>query len=179
MELTAKLPEGILREAITPQKKNGQFLEILKQKHICGDLEDFLEENEDLYFQQGFLYRKAADNKVIAFVLFNSEILGEGIGDYDKDTRILGGVLRCSGQKGLGRIIQSDMEDYAKFHKYQYIRIDVGGGQDLKKYYMEKLKYEKLDKGSSYFFKEINLSKGGRRKTRKNKKAKKQTRKHK
>lgn len=177
MEFTAKLHDGILREAITSQKKKGQFLEILKQKHICGDLEDFLEENEDLYFENGFLYKKVDDNTVIGFVLFNSESLGEDIGDYDEDTRILGGVLRCSGQKGIGRIIQSDMEDFAKFHKYPFIRIEVGGGQDLFDYYIKKLKYKKLEKGSSYLFKEINVSKGGKRKTRKSKKVKKQTRK--
>jgi hypothetical protein len=181
MEFTAKLPEGILREAITPQKKKDQYSEIKKQKHICKGLKFMLD--DDLYFEQGFIYRKAADNTVIAFVLFNvGEI--EDTNDYnnediDEETMVLNGVLLCSGQKGIGKIIQSDLEDYAKFHKHPYIRIDVASPKLYEYYY--KLGYEKIEGYSDKVLKKVNLSakKGGKRKTRKSKKVKNQTRKHK
>ncbi len=181
MEFTAKLPDGIVREVITKEKKDTQFAEIRKQKHICKELDFILDDKP--YFEQGFLYKKASDKSVIGFALFNvgeiddpSEYNNENIED---DAMVVNGVLRCSGQKGIGKIIQSDLEDYAKFHRHPYIRINVASPKLYEYYY--KLGYENMEGYSDKVFKKVNLSakKGGRRKTRKSKKVKRHTRKHK
>ena len=102
--------------------------------------------------------------------------------DVPYGSPIVEGILRCSKQKGIGTMIQSDIEDFARHNKIPLIRIIAVSEKLRNDYYIPKFNYTKHPYDDEFIYKEMKGGakvppKGGRRKTRKQKKAKRQTRK--
>ena len=146
------------------------------------ELTEELLETEGIY---GFLYKT---KELVGFALFfvNEIPKGKSITlkgkEYPEGTPFIEGLQRCSGMKGIGRAIQSDIEDFAKQNKIPFIKIQSITQKQGKEYYKEKFQYVKANCNRSEL--SCNLYKvveGGRRKrkTLRRKKQLKKTRKSK
>ena len=149
------------------------------------ELTEELLETEGIY---GFLYKIDKTKELVGFALFfvNEIPKGKSITlkgkEYPEGTTFIEGLQRCSKIKGIGRAIQSNIEDFAKQNNIQIIKIQSITQKQGKEYYKEKFEYVKSNCNKSEL--SCNLYKvveGGRRKRRtvRRKKVSKKTRKSK
>lgn len=147
--------------------------------------EDALE-TEGIY---GYLYKIDKTQELIGFALFfvNKIQKGKNITlkgkKYPEGTPYIEGLQRCSKIKGIGRAIQSDIEDFAKQNQIPFIKIHSLTQKQGKNYYQAKFQYVKENTNtnplSAFLYKVVE---GGRRNKTRNvlrKLQKKKTRKSK
>lgn len=162
-ERTPSQVSEILNEV---RKGDASFCEGLGYDHLT---EEWLE-NEEVY---GFLYKIDKTQELIGFAIFfvnkikeNEKITLKGK-TYTGGTYYVEGLQRCSGLKGIGRAIQSDIEDFAKQNNIPFIKIQSTTLDQGEQYYKKQFHYVKENKNSnSNSVKLYKVVEGGRRKTR-------------
>ncbi len=190
---TSKIPfTNITR---IPLQKAYDFYQILaSNEEVCEGYSEYLEDFTDNTFDPdiyGYYYRDYKTGAIVGFTLFMVDIFHR-FSDVPANkttnselnvpykSEMVSGILRCSKLKGIGAVIQSDIEDFARTNKIPLMRIEPATPQLTTNYYLPKYKYVKHSKNKKFIYKKIE---GGKRKTRrgirKGKSKKHKTRKHK
>lgn len=110
-------------------------LKEIKKSNACKEYKILTTLTKPSHFNTGIIFRNKETSEIIGFTLFTY--------GRHKDIGYIQGNLRCSSVKGVGRIIQEMMEEFAKVNEIQFIRIEAI--DDLEKYYKEKFGYISLD----------------------------------
>ena len=146
------------------------------------------------YFDFGFVY-KNNQNQISGFTLFKISIFrpGDLVQNQNETFQLsynipmLSGVLRCSNTQGIGKLIQSDQEDFCKKNNIKIMQLLPASVELSEKYYKPKLGFSEHPNNEKHLYKKIggntinNIARyleGGKR-TKKIRKNKRKTRKRK
>ena len=149
--------------------KNCESICTNNTKHFCKNVIHLIHDSNF-----GFVYKNKDNNQIMGFSAFeirkhnsnNKNNKNKNL-NVDYGILIINGILRCSNTKGIGRVIQSDQEDFAKENNIQVIKIYPADKELKNNYYIPIHKFQKED-NEGFLYKKI--SKGGnKRKTRKQK----------
>jgi hypothetical protein len=189
---TSKIPfTNVIR---VPIENASHFYDLLfrcTDDDVC-DFCEHLEQATDKRFDPlnyGFIYRNDKTDEVYGFTVF--EILNFDNDIFENKNKnkyknnkinteldvpygsiISSGILRCSDVKGLGIVIQSDIEDFARINSMPLTRLQAADINLKNKYYKPKFGYVEHSRNNTFLYKKI---KGGKRKTRKSKKSNRNT----